>query len=157
MPFRDRPSDRRLKRVVAAVTVGALTLLVVLRAADLWWWRAQILDVNARDAMPGGGLLSIATACAVVDAQEAYSELDDLAPGRYVTVAVTDSGVGIPPEDIAHVFELFFTTKAVGAGTGLGLSMVYGLVKQSGGHVKVDSEIDRGTTVTLFFPQSPSG
>ena len=115
------------------------------------------LCLNARDAMPQGGLLSIATTCAVVDAQEAHAELDELAPGRYVIVAVADTGVGIPPEDIAHVFEPFFTTKPVGAGTGLGLSMVYGLVKQSGGHVKVDSERGRGTTVTLFFPQSPSG
>jgi signal transduction histidine kinase len=72
-----------------------------------------------------------------------------------VTVAVTDTGVGIPLEDLAQIFEPFFTTKPVGAATGVGLSMVYGLVKQSGGHVKLDSKVGRGTTATLFFPQSP--
>ena len=114
------------------------------------------LCVNAGDAMPDGGDLSIETGRAIVKVEDTDSEPDGLAPGRYATVAVADTGVGIRPEDIDRIFEPFFTTKPVGSGTGLGLSMVYGLMKQSGGHVKVESEVGRGTVFTLYFPQSPS-
>ncbi|MDZ3838334.1 MAG: ATP-binding protein [Rhodospirillales bacterium] len=118
------------------------------------------LIVNARDAMPGGGTLTLSTANVVVEAPEVEAEANDtIAPGAYITVAVSDTGVGIPKDVIAHIFEPFFTTKRPGEGSGLGLSMVYGFAKQSGGHVEVESEPSRGTTVRLYLPraQDPAG
>jgi CheY-like chemotaxis protein len=110
------------------------------------------LCINARDAMPNGGTIKIDVGAATFDQHDA--RLNDVAAGAYVTIAVTDSGTGIPEEHLQHLFEPFFTTKGTGRGTGLGLSMVYGFVKQSGGLVKVQTEIDHGTTVTLCFPQA---
>ena len=111
------------------------------------------LALNARDAMVDGGKVTIETGNAVLDDNFA-SMNGDVTAGNYVMVAVTDSGHGIPAGILDHVFEPFFTTKEVGRGSGLGLSMVYGFVKQSNGHIKIDSEEGRGTTVRMYLPQA---
>ena len=111
------------------------------------------LAVNAKHAMPNGGLLTFEIEHVLLD--EAYTSMDpEVTPGPYICLTVSDSGVGIPAEIISRVFEPFFTTKEAGMGTGLGLSQVYGFVKQSGGNVKIYSELGRGTTVRLYFPDS---
>ena len=112
------------------------------------------LAVNARDAMPGGGRLVLATARESVDEGFARSHVP-MTPGDYVVLRVSDSGHGMPRETQARIFEPFFTTKDVGKGTGLGLSMVYGTLKQSGGFIFVDSEVNKGTTFRLYFPPAP--
>jgi PAS domain S-box-containing protein len=110
------------------------------------------LAINARDAMKGHGRLTIEAGNAALD--DTYASLNpDVTPGQYVMMAVTDTGAGIPPEIMERVFEPFFTTKPEGQGTGLGLSMVYGFAKQSGGHIKLYSEIGQGTTVRMYLPR----
>jgi len=139
---------------------GSIRLQTVL-AADLWLTFADAnqlenvilnLAVNARDAMPGGGHLGVETANCVIDPGNATMH-PEVPSGEYVLITVSDSGAGMSPEVIAKAFDPFFTTKQVGQGTGLGLSQVYGFVKQSAGHVKLCSTPGEGTTVRLYLPR----
>ncbi len=108
--------------------------------------------INARDAMPDGGKLTIEASNVFLDREYAGTN-PDISPGQYVLISLTDSGAGMSCEMLERAFEPFFTTKPVGEGTGLGLSQVYGFVKQSGGHVKLYSEVGQGTTVKMYFPR----
>ncbi|MBM0103766.1 PAS domain-containing protein [Steroidobacter sp. S1-65] len=131
-------------------------------APDTWFTRADPgqlenavlnLVINARDAMPAGGVITIATRNVTISADRQQRE-DSLTPGEYALLEVSDNGAGMSGETLKRVFEPFFTTKEVGKGSGLGLSMVYGFVKQSGGHVQIASVPQQGTTVQLYFPRS---
>jgi signal transduction histidine kinase len=108
------------------------------------------LCINARDAMPDGGRIMIETKDRDVDARAGRER--DIEPGKYVCLSVSDTGSGMTPDTIAKAFEPFFTTKPIGSGTGLGLSMIYGFARQSGGQVRIHSTLGFGTTVTLYLP-----
>ena len=141
-------------------TLGEPVRMKVDEARDLWLVRCDSnqlenallnLAINARDAMPDGGTLTVATRNVAFDAPEARAR--DIPPGDYVCLTLTDSGVGMPPEVQARAFDPFYTTKPIGQGTGLGLSMVYGFVRQSQGSVRIDSEVKRGTVIELCLPR----
>jgi PAS domain S-box-containing protein len=141
-------------------TVGPAIEVEVVEAGGLWSTRvdpSQLensllnLAINARDAMPDGGRLTIETANKWLDDRAARER--ELPPGQYLSLCVTDTGTGMPPEVISRVFDPFFTTKPLGQGTGLGLSMIHGFVRQSGGQVRVYSEVDKGTTMCLYLPR----
>ena len=159
-----KPTD--VNRLVAGMedlirrTVGPAIQIEVVASSELW---STLVDppqlenallnlcINARDAMPEGGRIFIETANRALDARMA--RVRDLEPGEYIALSVTDNGCGMPPEVIAKAFDPFFTTKPIGVGTGLGLSMIYGFVRQSGGQARIHSQVDQGTSVTLFLPR----
>ncbi|NYE21675.1 PAS domain S-box protein [Pigmentiphaga litoralis] len=142
-------------------TIGENIALEIVTAGGLWQslcdphqLESAVLNlvINGRDAMPGGGTLTIETCNAHIDL--AYSaRLGNVRPGQYVCVCVTDTGTGMTKETIARAFEPFFTTKPIGQGTGLGLSMIYGFARQSEGYAKIYSEVGQGTTVKLYLPR----
>ena len=141
-------------------TVGPQIALEVVTAGGLWSTRIDPpqlenallnLCINARDAMPNGGRITIETANRWLDERSARDR--DLPSGQYISVCVTDTGTGMAPEVIERAFDPFFTTKPIGQGTGLGLSMIYGFVRQSGGQVRIYSEVDKGSMICLYLPR----
>ncbi len=161
-----RPVDiNRLIRGMDGMLRRTLTELVdieIVQAGGLWVANVDPgqlevallnLAINARDAMPDGGCLTIETANTRLDGNYARAH-DDVVPGQYVMVSVSDTGTGMTPSVVERAFEPFFTTKDVGKGSGLGLSMVYGFAKQSGGHIKIYTEPGEGTTVKLYLPRN---
>jgi len=141
-------------------SVGPQITLEVVTAGGLWstlvdssQLESALLNlcINARDAMPEGGRITIETANKWLDERAARER--DLPPGQYLSLCVTDTGTGMPPDVIARAFDPFFTTKPIGQGTGLGLSMVYGFVRQSGGQVRIYSEVGHGSTLCLYLPR----
>jgi signal transduction histidine kinase len=161
------PQTLDLNRMVAGMsnllrqTLGETIAIETVLAGGLWSVSADAnqlenailnLAVNARDAMPEGGKLTIETANALLDEAYAASH-EEVQPGQYVLLALTDSGTGMPRDVLLRAFDPFFTTKDVGHGTGLGLSQVYGFVKQSGGHIKIYSEPNHGTSVKMYLPR----
>ncbi|MFC3124182.1 PAS domain-containing protein [Pseudoroseomonas globiformis] len=159
-----RPTD--VNRLIAGMeelirrTIGPSVTLEVVGATGLWPTLVDPnqlenallnLAINARDAMPRGGRLTVETANTWLDARVARER--DMVPGQYVIVSVTDTGTGMPPDVIARAFDPFFTTKPLGQGTGLGLSMIYGFTRQSGGQVRIYSEVGDGTTMRLYLPR----
>jgi CheY-like chemotaxis protein len=159
-----RPTD--VNRLIAGVedlirrSVGPSVEVEVVGAGGLWVTKVDAsqlenallnLSINARDAMPEGGRITIETANKWLDSRAAKER--DLSPGQYISVCVTDTGTGMTPEVIEKAFDPFFTTKPIGQGTGLGLSMIHGFVRQSGGQVRIYSEVGKGTTMCLYLPR----
>jgi signal transduction histidine kinase len=168
-PLAPKPVD--LNRLVAGLndllqrTLGETVALEVVSAAGLWLAHADPaelesalmnLAINARDAMPSGGKLTIETANVSLDEDYVAALVEPVPPGQYVMLAVSDTGEGMDKDTIDRVFEPFFTTKAAGKGTGLGLSQVYGFVRQSGGHIRIYSEPGEGTVVKVYLPREVS-
>jgi signal transduction histidine kinase/CheY-like chemotaxis protein len=160
------PKATNINRLISSMeelvrrTVGPTIEIEVLPAVDLWTTmvdRNQLentllnLCINARDAMATGGRLVIETANRTIDSGEALE--NQMSEGAYVALCVRDSGSGMTPDVIAHAFDPFFTTKPLGEGTGLGLSMIYGFARQSGGQIKISSEIGKGTQIRLYLPR----
>jgi PAS domain S-box-containing protein len=165
-PLDIRPNN--INRLIAGMddllnrTLGEHIELQISLADDLWTaftdanqLESAVLNLvlNARDAMPGGGDLRVETTNVRLDEASASREAD-LAPGDYVVIGVCDTGMGMPADVVARAIDPFFTTKPVGEGTGLGLSMVYGFAKQSRGHLHIDSEVGHGTTIRLYLPRA---
>jgi Histidine kinase-, DNA gyrase B-, and HSP90-like ATPase/Response regulator receiver domain len=161
-----KPND--VNRVITSMeellrrTLGERIELVCKLSGELWSAFTESnqlesallnLAINSRDAMPDGGQLTIQTENVCLD--EAYTSLHEgLRPGDYVSVTVSDEGIGMSPEVLEKALDPFFTTKPVGEGTGLGLSVIYGFIKQSHGHLHISSEMGRGTSVTLYLPRA---
>jgi CheY-like chemotaxis protein len=160
------PKPTNINRLIAGLeelirrTVGPGIQVEVVGAAGLWTAlvdRNQLenallnLCINARDAMPEGGRITIETANKWLDERAARER--ELSPGQYISLCVTDTGTGMTPEVIKRAFDPFFTTKPLGQGTGLGLSMIYGFARQSGGQVRIYSEVGKGTTMCLYLPR----
>jgi CheY-like chemotaxis protein len=167
-PLNPKPLDlNRLVRGMVDIlhrSIGEAFVLDTVLAPGLWSMQADAneletailnLVVNARDAIPIGGKLTIETSNVFLD--DAYSRREGLTPGQYVMLAVSDGGVGMAKETIEQAFEPVFTTKKLGMGTGLGVSQVHGFIKQSGGHIKIYSEIGEGTTVKIYLPRFSHG
>jgi CheY-like chemotaxis protein len=142
-------------------TLGETIKVKVEPAGDIWAAEADPgqlenallnLALNARDAMPGGGVITLSANNIRLD-EERVAAHEEVMPGDYVMLSVADTGGGMREEDISRAFEPFFTTKDVGKGTGLGLSMVYGFARQSGGFTEIESEVGTGTTVRLYLPR----
>ena len=144
--------QRSLGEQIEMQAVGAAGLWTVEVDANHLESALVNLAINARDAMPSGGKLTIEAANVFAD-DEYCKQNPELASGQYVVICVSDTGTGMSKEILSHAFEPFFTTKDIGQGTGLGLSQVYGFVKQSGGHIKIYSEVGQGTTVKLYLPR----
>jgi PAS domain S-box-containing protein len=141
-------------------TIGQQIELRVIAAGSLWMTQVDQnqlenallnLCINARDAMPAGGRVTVETAKVLID--ERVAQEGDMSPGQYVALSVSDTGSGMTQEVMSRAFDPFFTTKPMGSGTGLGLSMIYGFAKQSGGQVRIYSEVGRGATVCIYFPR----
>jgi PAS domain S-box-containing protein len=144
--------QRTLGERVEVQTVGSAGLWPIEVVPTIWRSALVNLAINGRDAMPQGGKLTVEAVNVLAD--EDYCRLNpEIVPGQYVALCVSDSGIGMSKEILGHAFEPFFTTKEPGHGTGLGLSQVYGFVKQSGGHVKIYSEVGQGTTIKMYFPR----
>jgi CheY-like chemotaxis protein len=160
------PKPTNANRLVAGMedllrrTGGPAILFEATLAEDLWTTLCDAnqlenailnLCINARDAMPDGGLLKIETANVLLDPRAAYER--DMVAGEYVMLSVTDTGTGMPPDVVERAFDPFYTTKPMGHGTGLGLSMTYGFVNQSGGQVRIHSRVGEGTTMRIYLPR----
>ncbi|HZH10383.1 MAG TPA: PAS domain-containing protein [Microvirga sp.] len=161
------PKPVNANRMVASMedllrrTLGESISLEIVTAGGLWLTRCDAnqlesallnLAINARDAMPDGGKLTIETCNAHLDSAYAARQRE-VRPGQYVCICVTDTGTGMPPDVLSRAFDPFYTTKPIGQGTGLGLSMVYGFARQSDGYAKIYSEVGQGTTIKLYLPR----